>query len=147
MTPSHDTPTATPRSADAPATAGRALVIDDESTIRAALRRFFARRGWAMDEAEDGRVGLQKLLASPADEGYDVVLCDLRMPVLSGIELYAAVARARPELLARLIFSSGDVASAEAASFLATTRCRVLEKPFQLSTLGEVVDRMRAGLD
>ena len=132
-----------PDDSAAPA-AGRVLVIEDEPTIRAALRRFFTRRGWTVDEASDGRMGLEMLLPASADRDYDVIVCDLRMPVLSGIELHDAVARQRPELLGRMIFSSGDVVSPEAARFLVTTRCVVLEKPFPLAVLGDAVDRIRA---
>lgn len=120
----------------------RALVIDDESTIRAALRRFFTRRGWAVDDAEDGVAGLAMLRAS--GDVYTAVISDLRMPGLSGIELHDHLVTERPELLDRLILSTGDVASHDAAEFVARTRCLVLQKPFELSALAEAVDRLSA---
>jgi two-component system cell cycle sensor histidine kinase/response regulator CckA len=118
------------------------LVIDDESTIRAALRRFFKRRDWIFDEAEDGARGLEKLLAPGAD--YTAIISDLRMPGMSGMALHDQLAQRRPELLDRLIFSTGDVASKEAAEFVQRTRCVILEKPFELSKLGETLERIRA---
>jgi DNA-binding NtrC family response regulator len=118
------------------------LVIDDESTIRAALRRFFKRRDWIFDEAEDGARGLEKLLAPGAD--YTAIISDLRMPGMSGMALHDQLAQRRPELLDRLVFSTGDVASKEAAEFVQRTRCIVLEKPFELSKLGETLERIRA---
>lgn len=124
------------------ATKPRVLVIDDESTIRAALGRFFKRRDWIFDEAEDGARGLEKLLAPGAH--YDAIISDLRMPGMSGMELHDRIAEHRPELLARLLFSTGDVASKEAAEFVQRTHCIVLEKPFELSKLGETLERMRA---
>jgi len=120
----------------------RVLVIDDESTIRAALRRFFKRRDWIFDEAEDGARGLEKLLAPGAD--YTAIISDLRMPGMSGMALHDELARQRPELLDRLVFSTGDVASKDAAEFVQRTRCIILEKPFELSTLGETLERIRA---
>ena len=120
----------------------RVLVIDDESTIRAALRRFFKRRDWIFDEAEDGARGLEKLLAPGAD--YTAIISDLRMPGMSGMALHDQLAQRRPELLDRLVFSTGDVASKEAAEFVQRTRCIILEKPFELSKLGETLERIRA---
>lgn len=119
----------------------RVLVIDDESTIRAALRRYFKRRDWLVDEAEDGARGLEKLLSSDAD--YTAIISDLRMPGMSGVALHDEIARRRPELLDRLVFSTGDVASRDAAEFLQRTRCPILEKPFELSKLGETLERIR----
>jgi DNA-binding NtrC family response regulator len=117
------------------------LVIDDESTIRAALRRFFKRRDWVFDEAEDGARGLEKLLTPGAD--YTAIISDLRMPGMSGMALHDELAVRRPELLDRLVFSTGDVASKDAAEFVQRTRCVILEKPFELSKLGETLERIR----
>ena len=118
------------------------LVIDDESTIRAALRRFFKRRDWVFDEAEDGARGLAKLLAQGAD--YTAIISDLRMPGMSGMALHDELAKQRPELLERLVFSTGDVSSKDTAEFVQRTRCVILEKPFELSKLGETLERIRA---
>jgi DNA-binding NtrC family response regulator len=120
----------------------RVLVIDDESTIRIALRRFFKRREWLFEEAEDGARGLAKLLEPGAE--YTAIISDLRMPGMSGMALHDELARQRPELLERLVFSTGDVASKDAAEFVQRTRCVILEKPFELSKLEETVERIRA---
>ncbi|HJU69260.1 MAG TPA: response regulator [Gemmatimonadaceae bacterium] len=118
------------------------LVIDDESTIRAALRRFFKRRDWVFEEAEDGARGLAKLLTPGAN--YTAIISDLRMPGMSGMALHDELARQRPDLLDRLVFSTGDVASKDAAEFVQRTRCIIMEKPFELSKLGETLERIRA---
>ena len=120
----------------------RVLVIDDEPTIRAALRRFFKRRDWVFDEAEDGARGLEKLLEPGVD--YTAIISDLRMPGMSGMALHDELEHRRPELLDRLVFSTGDVASKDAAEFVQRTRCIILEKPFELSKLGETLERIRA---
>ncbi len=124
----------------------RLLLIDDEPTIRSALNRFFTRRGWTVTEAENGAVALD--LLHPAAAGvvdYDVIISDLKMPGFSGIQLHDRLVSDRPELLQRLIFSTGDVASEEAAAFVARTTCPVLQKPFELAALAQVVDQVRAG--
>lgn len=120
----------------------RLFVIDDEASIRAAIRRFLTRRGWEVEEAEDGRKAMEVLLHSEPGR-YDVVMCDLRMPLCSGVELHNELLEKRPDLVHRLVFSTGDVASAEAASFLAGSERPVIEKPFELARLEEVLDRVR----
>ena len=118
------------------------LVIDDEAPIRNALRRFFERRGWQVDEANDGAHGLATLMRADHKQ-FDIMICDLKMPGVSGMELYSTLSTMRPELLGRLIFATGDVASPDAAAFLQRTRCPVLEKPYELSVLAETVERVR----
>jgi PAS domain S-box-containing protein len=124
-----------------PANPPRTLIIDDEPSIRSALRRFFTRRGWQVDEAGDGAEGLSLLLAAKFE--YAVVISDLKMPGCSGVELHDHVASVAPELLDRIIFSTGDVASKEAAEFVQRTRCTVLQKPFELRALETIVSRLR----
>jgi PAS domain S-box-containing protein len=121
-----------------------ALIIDDEPTIRAALRRYFTRRGWVVEEAADGAAGLS-VIESHGDR-FRVVISDLRMPGFSGIELHDRLAIERPEMLRRFIFSTGDVASSEAASFVQRTSCPVLQKPFELRTLETIVAGVLEGV-
>jgi PAS domain S-box-containing protein len=138
---SHEPPSAAP---GAPAPVFRhVLIIDDEASIRLALSRFFSRRGWTVDEAVDGAAGLERLTAEDAPD-YTLVVSDLKMPGLSGIELHDALATSHPTLLERVVFSTGDVASPEAASFIERSRCTVLQKPFELATLDEIVARFIA---
>jgi PAS domain S-box-containing protein len=118
------------------------MVVDDEAPIRSALRRFFSRRGWEFTEATDGEQALSILLTSDGDR-FDVIISDLKMPGVSGMDLYRTLAQKRPDLLGRLVFATGDVASNEASTFLQQTRCPVLEKPYELSLLAETVDRVR----
>ena len=119
----------------------RVLIIDDEPSIRAALRRFFQRRGWAVDEASDGTEGLATLLEGMTD--FTAVISDLRMPGCSGVELHDHVAGVAPELLERIIFSTGDVASKDAAEFMRRTKCTVLQKPFELRALEALIVKAR----
>lgn len=118
------------------------LLVDDEAVIRLALSRYFSRQGWRVLEAPNGDVALSLLRRS--DIRPDVIVCDLRMPGAGGIELHDFLAEHRPELLERLIISTGDVASPDAAAFVARTACAVLEKPFDLAKLGDTVTRLLA---
>jgi DNA-binding NtrC family response regulator len=119
------------------------LVIDDEASIRLALSRFFTRRGWTVHEAEDGAVGLERLVASDAPP-FAIVISDLKMPGLSGIELHDRLAVLRPDILGRCVFSTGDAASSEVLGFIERSRCTVLQKPFELATLDELLARFMA---
>lgn len=118
------------------------LIVDDEDVIRAALRRYFQRREWVVAEAANGDVGLD--LLRRGDVTPDIIVSDLRMPGAGGIELHAFLEQERPDLLPRLIISTGDVASPDAAAFLERARCTVLEKPFDLGKLGQTVDDILA---
>ena len=123
------------------AAAPRVLLVDDEFSIRTAMRRYFSRRGWSVTEAPDG-ASAQRLLDPSAGNVFDVVICDLRMPRFSGSDLYRWLARNRPEAVERLVFSSGDVISPEAATFLGQAHRPVLPKPFDLGELGRIVDEV-----
>jgi PAS domain S-box-containing protein len=126
-----------------PARRSSILVIDDEESIRRVLRRYFERRGWAVDEAPDGTTALVKLLRPDSAVLFDVVLCDMKMPGLSGAELYRRLEADAPAIIDRLILSSGDVTATDVADFLATVSTPVLEKPFELHMLEALADTVR----
>ncbi|MDZ7631424.1 MAG: response regulator [Gemmatimonadaceae bacterium] len=122
------------------------LLVDDEATLRSALRRFFMRRGWQVCEAEDGEQARTLLLDGDVIGGrFDAVLTDMRMPRLSGIELHALIAEVCPVLASRFVFSSGDTGDEDALAFIARTGCPVIPKPFELGELLSVVERVSAG--
>lgn len=150
-----------PPAADAKSASGRhrntpprVLVIDDESTIRLALRRFFGRMGWDVAEAPDGKQALDLLLKSApsqaetrardptSDEAYDMVLSDVRMPGLNGIQLHERLKAERPDILDHLVFSTGDIASTETVEFVRDIGVPVIQKPFHFPLLKELAERM-----
>jgi PAS domain S-box-containing protein len=114
------------------------LIVDDEDTIRRALSRFYTRRGWRVSEVPDGTCALERLIDQ--SETFDLVISDVKMAEMSGIELHAALQHARPDLLDRLVFCTGEVESAAVASFVAQTGCTVLLKPFDLKSLATLSD-------
>jgi len=122
----------------------RALIVDDEPTIRTAVARYLRRRGWQADEAEDGKAALAKLdRASPG--GYQVVISDMRMPHYSGDQLHDWLAEHRPDLFQRLILTTGDLASPALSEFLTRTPRPVIEKPFELAVLGQLIEAVLQG--
>jgi two-component system NtrC family sensor kinase len=115
-----------------PKPAGRAvLVVEDEAALAAAVAEGFADAGFVVDRAGDGEEGLARI----ARRSYDLVVCDLKMPRVDGIQFYRAAAAANPALARRIIFVTGDVAGTDAERFLEETGCRWLAKPFRLADL------------
>lgn len=118
------------------------LLVDDEASIRVAIQRWLTRRGWTVDVCANGQEALERLETTDAESRYDVILCDLRMPGISGVHLHDWVRDNKPELYTRLVLATGDVASGEIARFLATVSCPVLEKPFDFELLAETIDKV-----
>lgn len=119
----------------------RVLIVDDEPGIRFALKRWFERQQWTVEEAGDGAQALELLRASSeeGDARFDVVVCDLHLPLVSGDEIVRTIAEDRPALAARVILTTGDaVHDATPGSVLAQHK-HVLQKPFDLVTLRDVV--------
>jgi signal transduction histidine kinase/CheY-like chemotaxis protein len=117
------------------------MVIDDEPSIRLALRLFLERSGWCVEEADSGRAALAVLLEAPANH-YRAVITDLTMPDVTGIELHDTLAAQRPDLCARLIISSGETISDTVVSFRARSGKPFLEKPFELDALTVLLEQM-----
>ena len=109
----------------------RVLIVEDEEGVRRPMARFLTRRGAVVEEAEDGLEALTRL----QDHQPDVIIADLRMPRMSGIELFAELEEHRPELAARVLFLSGDVSQLAEPGNTPVPRERVLVKPVELAVL------------
>ncbi|HEX5658508.1 MAG TPA: response regulator [Polyangiales bacterium] len=119
-----------------PASEGqRILVLDDEPLIGDFL--VGALEGNHVDVTVDGTEALKRAV----DGNYDLVLCDLRMPRMSGIEFYNELGRRRPDLLAAFVLMTGAAVDEELSRFLATNKVAVLRKPFDMGELKQVVAR------
>lgn len=131
-----------PPSAAAPSAGSRtALIVDDEADLANSIERMLAVLGFRCDLAATGREA-QRLLS---DHDYDVILCDLRLPDLSGEDLYRWLAESRRHLCRRTAFVTGDTMSPAADSFLAHSRRPVLEKPFVPEDVHRLVTELAAG--
>ena len=109
----------------------RVLIVDDEEAVRRPMARFLGRRGAQVDEAPDGAEALARLGAQQPD----VILVDLRMPRMSGVELYEQLEETRPDLAARVLFLSGDISQLSEPGNTPVARERVLVKPLELGEL------------
>jgi signal transduction histidine kinase len=109
----------------------RILLVDDEEAVRRPMAKFLNRRGAEVYEAGDGVQALALLDRQPVD----VIVADLRMPRMSGTELFAALESDRPQLATRVLFLSGDVSQLAEPGSTPVPRERVLVKPVELTEL------------
>jgi two-component system NtrC family sensor kinase len=107
-------------------TAKRILIVDDEPTIVNLVQKIIAAEGHQVETATSGREALAKLNQHP----YDLIFCDMKMPDLSGRDLYHEVNRLNQALARRMVFVTGDVISHDTRAFFEQTGCVVIEKPF-----------------
>lgn len=74
------------------------------------------------------------------DSDYDCILLDLRMPGISGMEVFEKFVASKPSHADRIIFMTGDTASPESAVFLSDKSNPVISKPFQLADVTRVIE-------
>jgi signal transduction histidine kinase len=124
-------PAPAPPATKSTARRARILVIDDEAPIGAALVRVLA-EAHDVESTTQPREAVERIRAGAR---FDLVLCDMMMPDMSGIDVQAAIAEASPEQAARMIFLTGGATNARAQEFLARQPNGVVEKPFVTSEL------------
>jgi CheY-like chemotaxis protein len=129
-----------PAAAATPAQArARILVIDDEDMIGIILRRVLkAHDVTVLTSAKDALATIE------SGARFDAILCDLMMPVMSGIEFHQALSRQFPDQVNALMFLTGGAFTKETAAFLESVPNTQLEKPFDANKLRALVDRQIA---
>ena len=115
---------------------GRVLVIDDEPMIGWLVARVLAGRHDVV-AAQSAEEAFDRLAAG---ERFDLVLCDLLMPNISGPQVHDTFVSRWPSLLPRLVFTSGGAFGSESVAFLKRTLCPVLYKPFGPKDLEDLVN-------
>ncbi|HEV8177917.1 MAG TPA: response regulator [Gemmatimonadales bacterium] len=113
------------------------LLVEDEDKLREVIRRLLEGEGFHVLEAQNGATALQ-ILNDSAEHPVELVLTDLRMPVMDGRQLAAALARVRPDL--PIVFMSGFTAQLMDLR-LVSPHLVVLSKPFKNNDLLAVVKR------
>ena len=108
----------------------RILLVDDEETVRGFLKRGLEIDGHAVVTASDGSDGLDRL--NEADGGFDLMLTDIRMPLMDGIALALAAKRDFPDLT--ILLMTGFADQRERARGLDAIVTDVLTKPFSLAS-------------
>ena len=86
------------------------LIIEDEAAIRRVLVKILSEENdaYQVDEAEDGLVGIEKI----RKEDFDLILCDIKMPKMDGVEVLEAVKKIKPEIPMVMISGHGDLDTA-----------------------------------
>jgi two-component system NtrC family sensor kinase len=107
------------------------LVVEDEAALGAAVAESLQDAGFIVDRASDGQEALERVRQGH----FDLIICDLKMPRVGGMEFYRELEAAKPEMTRRIMFVTGDVAGTEAERFLEQTGTRWLAKPFRLKDL------------
>lgn len=121
---------------EVPVRRARVLVIDDEQLITMAVQRALSLQHEvrAFDRAQAAFECMSR------GERFDVILCDLMMPDMSGMELHAWVSRIAPDQAARMVFLTGGIFTSHARAFLSAVPNAHIEKPFDTHRLRLVVN-------
>jgi len=112
----------------------RILVVDDEPLIGAVLQRILGAEH-DVTAVQNGREALTAMSLQP----YDLILCDLIMPGMTGIELHVLLTQQPDSHGLRMVFLTGGAVTAQARAFLQERPSRYIEKPFDSKILREKI--------
>lgn len=125
----------------------RALIVDDEPSLRDLLKRLLVKRGFAVEVADDGAIAAGLI----AEAEFDIIFCDIQMPRMGGMALHDTIRQRQPQQLAAFVFISGDILNAELRQFADRAQAPLLSKPFGIAkldaVLAQVLARRAAGRD
>jgi CheY-like chemotaxis protein len=116
----------------------RILVVDDEPAIRDLLHQVLSADGHTVDQPQDSHDALDMMRR----HRYDCIIMDLRMPDISGQQLYRIVADTDPELARKVIFVTGDTVRRETREFLEATGNTVFSKPINMIELRQQIQEL-----
>ena len=130
-----------PRTLSPPPTKrGQILIVDDELSVARTLEALLQNEH-DVTLAASGVQALEAIAAAPS-AGFDVIMCDLMMPGMSGMELHERIRRERPGLETRMVFITGGVSMDRTREFLATRINLSFEKPFDFDRLRRTLRRL-----
>ncbi len=115
--------------------AGKILVVEDEPSINVIFNRVLSCEGFKVDTIQTGNDARDVL----EKNDYELIFLDIRMPGMSGKELYQWLEKQYPGKAARVVFSTGDVMSRDTQTFLDQTTRPYLAKPFTPSEIRTMV--------
>lgn len=107
---------------------GRALIVDDDDSIRRMVSKLLVREGFDVDEARDGVEAIEKL----GEQKFEVVVLDLMMPRVDGFGVVDYLRTNQPSMLEHIVIMT---AFDDSARKRLTSACRVLAKPFDIGEL------------
>jgi PAS domain S-box-containing protein len=107
------------------------LLVDDEVELAQTLADLLEPLGHSVDIAANGSIAMEKL----RKRKFDLIISDLRMPVMDGPSLYKALEHELPSYLNRIIYVTGDTLSTHVQEFLSAHVFPVVEKPYRLKDI------------
>jgi DNA-binding response OmpR family regulator len=116
----------------------RVLVVEDEPAINAVCRRVLTSEGFEVDIAVQGKEAQEML----EKKQYDLCLIDIRLPAMTGKELYQWLKEKHPQLASEVIFTTGDLMGGDTQIFLEQAHRPFLPKPFTPNDLKAIVREM-----
>ena len=127
-----------------PVQPGRILIVDDEPMILELLSEILAEDQHTITVTGNASTALEYISAN----SYDCILCDLKMPGMSGRELFDRILEVKPDLTRRLIFITGDFLSDETEAFMLESKIPFIKKPFVVDEvcilINEIISRRPA---
>jgi two-component system NtrC family sensor kinase len=117
----------------------RVLVVDDEASVRVSLQRYLAGKGHEVETTASGEDALSRLKVAK----YDAVIVDMRMPDLSGEQLFERLRSNDPTHAERVIFTTGDLVNEQMRRFLDGTGRPCVPKPFEFSSFDQALPAAR----
>jgi PAS domain S-box-containing protein len=115
----------------------KVLIADDETSIREVLSELLSSEGFIVKTASDGLEALELI----KKEKFDLLISDIRMPNLSGPELYDVIVKEHSYLKDKIIVLTGDILSKEAKDFILKSACLYILKPFNPGELLKVLNK------
>ena len=116
------------------------LVVDDEPTTLQLLTHLLSSEGYDVESTEDAATALEKIKS----QRYNLILLDIKLPGMSGIELYESIQKVARSLASRVVFITGDAMAPDTMSFLSRTKAPHITKPFDIKKLKRTVRRILA---
>jgi CheY-like chemotaxis protein/anti-sigma regulatory factor (Ser/Thr protein kinase) len=118
----------------------RVLVVEDERNMRTVLDTLLSERF----EVTAVATGQEAQTVLAADDGWDIILCDLLMPVVSGMDLHDWLRARDPRVADRMVFMTGGAYTDRAIGLLDASPGRWIEKPFEFDALAALLDQVIA---
>jgi len=114
------------------------LVVDDEAVVRQFVSEMLIDEGHEVEALDSAEVALEEI----KNKDYQVIMLDIKMPGMSGIELYRHFQKISPALAEKVVFITGDVMGAGTMAFLSKTKVPYIIKPFDAKQLKAKVNRI-----
>lgn len=114
----------------------RILIVEDEPIICEVCLKVLTNEGYEVEIAANGREGESKL----EEKKYDLIIIDVRTPIMDGRQLYQQISEKYPDLAGRVIMTSGEVMGRDMQSFMDKYGIPFLPKPFTSKELKMAVE-------